>query len=60
MNRLPSKEKFVKRGVIQMDNNECVLCSSVEDTCVHLFLQCRENKKIWGEIGKWIGFQGME
>ncbi|XP_058726151.1 uncharacterized protein LOC131597472 [Vicia villosa] len=57
MNRLPTKDQLLHRGVIQASNSVCVLCSNREESILHLFLQCRVSKKIWGDIGLWFGAQ---
>lgn len=47
MNKLPSKDQLVKRGVIQNGNRECLLCSSEEKICLHLFFSAG--------IARWYG-----
>lgn len=40
------KEKLTKKGVLNINSLQCVLCNSDRETCNHLFVTCSETWKV--------------
>jgi hypothetical protein len=56
LDRIPTKVNLWKRGVIEFQHINCVLCGSVLESSVHLLLHCDISAKVWYEIMRWLGF----
>ena len=54
VNRLPTKEGLSRRGV-QMSSLACVLCQVKEESCQHLFLECKYAQQVWSSCLVWLG-----
>ena len=54
-NRLPTKGNLLWRGIIQHDDQMCVGECGVQETAVHLFLNCGIFGKIWQMVRYWLG-----
>ncbi|XP_020251372.1 uncharacterized protein LOC109828828 [Asparagus officinalis] len=56
LNRLLTREKLLKRGIIQSDH--CCLCSdNVQESRNHLFFDCLFSKAVWNNIMDWLKFK---
>jgi hypothetical protein len=56
LNRLPTKENLLRRGVIEATQLPCVaLCGESEDIN-HLFFRCDVYGRLWNLVSKWLGF----
>jgi hypothetical protein len=55
LDRIPTRENLVYRGMPRTTNMVCPLCNVGAETDVHLFLHCRVAAKLWYEIVRWIG-----
>ncbi|XP_022020165.1 uncharacterized protein LOC110920250 [Helianthus annuus] len=56
MERLPTKCALVARNVPVQDQ-ECVFCGEVAETCEHLFVACHFAQSIWLSIAEWCNVQ---
>jgi hypothetical protein len=55
-NRIPTRDNLVRCGIIRDDNlRDCVVCSGVKESSIHLFLHCQYAYQIWEEIFRWLG-----
>lgn len=54
LDRIPTRENLVYRGLPRMDDLVCPLCNGGAETDVHLFLHCPVAGKLWYEIVWWI------
>lgn len=56
LNRLASKDQLRRRGIFSSHCEFCcVFCLQEEENLEHLFFICQVSKKIWKEVGMWIG-----
>lgn len=56
LNRLASKDQLRRRGIFSSRREFCcVFCLQEEENLEHLFFICQVSKKIWKEVGMWIG-----
>ncbi|XP_058774257.1 uncharacterized protein LOC131648523 [Vicia villosa] len=53
--RLPSKDQLMKRGVNTFTNTDCVFCGNHPENFSHLFFNCQVVKEIWKHIYGWLG-----
>lgn len=51
--RLTTKDRLVKWNVIT--NQQCSLCSEVDESLCHLFFECRFSNQIWREVLRLLG-----
>ncbi|GLT47053.1 hypothetical protein SLA2020_207750 [Shorea laevis] len=56
LNRLPSKDNLILRGVKDLSNSNCVLCGAEMEDINHLFAKCRKVQLLWSKICFWWGF----
>ncbi|GAU17441.1 hypothetical protein TSUD_233190 [Trifolium subterraneum] len=54
LNRVQTKDNLLKRKMLQIDQQMCVLCGRNTETAVHLFLHCDVAAKICGLLGGWL------
>jgi len=54
LGRLPTRECLSKRGVM-VNTTECALCQSKEETCQHLFIECKYAVRVWNLCFRWVG-----
>ena len=38
-----------------LDTNLCALCQTNDESCQHLFLECKVAQSVWSLCFKWIG-----
>jgi len=46
LGRVPTRECLSKRGVT-VNTTECALCQIKEESCQHLFLECKHAVQVW-------------
>ncbi|KAJ0910635.1 putative RNA-directed DNA polymerase [Helianthus annuus] len=51
-NRIPTVDALVKRNV-QVSSPYCRLCEDLEESCEHLFIECRFASEIWNRVASW-------
>jgi hypothetical protein len=55
-NRIPTRDNLMRRGIIQGDNStDCVLCTGLRESTIHLLLHCGYAGRVWVEIFRWLG-----
>jgi len=59
LNRIPTMENLSRRGV-QMNSVVCVLCQEKEDSCHHLFIECKYAQQVWSLCLKWLGLLSVQ
>jgi len=52
---LPTKGNLFRRGIVQHDDQMCVGGCRVQETIVHLFLNCGIFGQIWKTVRNWLG-----
>ncbi|XP_058768559.1 uncharacterized protein LOC131642300 [Vicia villosa] len=55
IDRLPTREQLLKRGVDNVSSPDCVMCRSSFESSSHLFFTCQEAKIIWKHVFIWLG-----
>jgi hypothetical protein len=56
LDRIQTKDNLVKHRIINEQQGQCVLCGSVPETAIHLFLHCNFAAAVWYGIMCWLGF----
>jgi hypothetical protein len=56
LDRIQTKDNLLKRRIINVQQGQCVMCSSAQETATHLFLHCNFAATVWYGIMRWIGF----
>ncbi|GLT55821.1 hypothetical protein SLA2020_289090 [Shorea laevis] len=56
LNRLPTKENLLIRGVNQITNPDCVFCGAHLEEVNHIFVKCRWSQQLWSRICYWWGY----
>ncbi|XP_058746485.1 uncharacterized protein LOC131619403 [Vicia villosa] len=54
LNKIPTKDLLVKRGIILASDVKCVLCEETIETLFHSFFNCRYVETVWMEMVDWI------
>ena len=54
LGRVPTRECLSKKGVT-LNTIVCALCQSKEESCQHLFLECKHALSVWALCYRWIG-----
>jgi len=54
-NRLPTKDKLIRRMVLRQDDNNCVGGCGSPETAVHFILRHDTFGSLWHLIYKWVG-----
>ena len=54
IDRIPTRVGLSRRGV-HMLSNACGLCQSKEESCQHLFIECKVAQLVWSLCLKWLG-----
>jgi len=57
--RIPTRVALSRRGV-QMNNPECVLCETVDESNQHLFIECKHAWRVWTLCFKWVGIEFVQ
>lgn len=57
--RLPTKNNFVRRRVLQLTNIMCVAGCGCSETAEHLFLGCNIFGSIWNMRWQWLGITSV-
>ncbi|XP_058765712.1 uncharacterized protein LOC131639232 [Vicia villosa] len=55
LNKIPTKDVLLKRGIILDSDVKCVLCEESIETLFHSFFNCRYVAIVWKEMADWIG-----
>ena len=54
-NKLPTKDNLVRRDILHVNDNVCVVdCGSLE-TSQHLFMGCAVSYNVWHHVRVWLG-----
>ena len=53
MDRIPTRECLSRRGVT-MNSILCALCQTMNESCQHLFLECRYATSVWAMCYRWM------
>jgi len=53
-NRLPMKDNLVQRRVLHPDANLCVGGCGLQESVVHLFLDCTTFGNLWDTVSQWL------
>ncbi|XP_058722003.1 uncharacterized protein LOC131593512 [Vicia villosa] len=57
IDRLPTKDQLLKRGLTSIPNPNCGFCGNVLESTSHLFFLCQEAREIWNHIFGWLGIK---
>lgn len=57
MNKIPTKENLIKRGVVINDSMNYPLCNMDIDSSRHLFFDCPVVYKVWMNCYKWFNLR---
>ncbi|XP_058742316.1 uncharacterized protein LOC131614778 [Vicia villosa] len=60
LNRLPTKDQLVKRGIIRNEQELCVFCDEKAEDLDHLLFKCKISQKVWGNIYVWLDIKDMK
>ncbi|XP_022012472.1 uncharacterized protein LOC110912080 [Helianthus annuus] len=52
MDRLPSKCALIRRN-IAVQNDLCVFCGEIAETCEHIFVTCQVAQIVWQNVAAW-------
>ncbi|XP_058776307.1 uncharacterized protein LOC131650620 [Vicia villosa] len=55
--KIPSKDELLKRGVTSILNKDCVFCGNHPEVISHLFFNCHVVKEIWKNMYGWLGIK---
>ncbi|XP_058765604.1 uncharacterized protein LOC131639115 [Vicia villosa] len=55
VDRLPTRDQLLNRGVVNVTFPDCVMCGSCLESSSHLFFNCQEVKGIWKHVFLWLG-----
>ncbi|GLT33058.1 hypothetical protein SLA2020_076770 [Shorea laevis] len=56
LNRLPTKDNLLIKGVNLTSNPNCVFCGAYLEDANHVFAKCRWSQHLWSRICYWWGF----
>lgn len=59
LDRIPTRVCLSRRGVM-MNSTLCALCQLKEESCQHMFLECRYAQWVWSLCFKWIGISFIQ
>jgi len=59
LNRVPTRECLSKRGAM-VNTIECAFCHSKEESCQHLFLECKHAVRVWDLCFRWVGIWSVQ
>jgi len=54
LGRMPTRECLSRRGVM-LNTTGCALCQVEEESCQHLFIECKYAWCVWSLCFKWFG-----
>jgi len=54
LNRIPTRSCLRRRGVL-LDTIVCAMCEIKEESCQHLFIECKVACYVWNLCLRWIG-----
>ncbi|XP_058759067.1 uncharacterized protein LOC131632311 [Vicia villosa] len=54
IDRLPTRDNLLKRGVTSVVCPNCVMCGSSLESSSHLFFFCQEVKAVWNYVFTWL------
>ncbi|XP_068498530.1 uncharacterized protein [Phaseolus vulgaris] len=54
LGRMPTRKCLSRKGVV-LNTTVCALCQTKEESCQHLFLECKYALCVWSLCFKWIG-----
>ena len=54
LDRIPTRVSLSRRGVM-MESTLCAMCQLKEESCQHIFLECKYAQWVWTLCFKWIG-----
>ena len=59
LNRLPTKDNLVRRGILIPTDGVCVAgCDDIE-SATHLFLHCNTFNHLWSSVRMWLGISSV-
>ena len=53
LGRLPTRLCLSRRGIV-MNSTMCALCLAEEESCQHLFMECKHAQGVWNRCLRWI------
>nr|ABE87613.2 hypothetical protein MtrDRAFT_AC153125g45v2 [Medicago truncatula] len=55
LNRVPTRVNLVRRNTLPTNASSiCVFCNVEEESTNHLFLHCKETRKVWKKLENWL------
>ena len=58
LDRIPTRVSLSRRGVM-MESTICAMCHLKEESCQHIFLECKYAQRVWSLCFKWIGISSV-
>jgi len=59
LGRLPTRLGLSRRGIV-LNTTMCALCLVEEESCQHLFVECKCAHRVWNKCFKWIGIFSVQ
>lgn len=55
LNRLPTRDALIRRGVVNSNYDSCcVLCFREDESAKHLFCCCKKTQEVWSSVASWL------
>lgn len=59
LGRLPTRLGLSRRGIV-LNTTRCALCLVEEESCQHLFVECKCARRVWNKCFKWFGILSVQ
>ena len=59
LDRIPTRVSLSRRWVM-MESTLCAMCQLKEESCQHIFLECKYAHWVWSLCFKWIGISSIQ
>jgi len=59
LDRIPTRVSLSRKGVM-MESTLCAMCQLKEESCQHIFLECKYAHWVWSLCFKWIGISSVQ
>jgi len=59
LDRIPTRVSLSRKGLM-MESTLCAMCLHKEESCQHIFLECKYTQRVWSLCFKWIGISFVQ